>query len=866
MEEGNDGDLLATTSKSSISQGLNSSESEVDPSNIIKDMENSLNPSETNTLVSKGLKRKGGPRKSFAKRNKVVLHMDTVNPSGAIIVSLLRQGNGVPQTGQEDGKGRKNTSSTTKSLKRITNLCLSKADGSVDNLDLETTMTTNLTKGAQGQQLPEVLVQPLNEMLGSSQPASEVQPKSVCRKRVVSQVCIIEPSQGPSKLTNVDKKSHKRKTRKENSALKQGSIVNPTSTVLFTSKLTSTDRNASQLAHIEENWKKEQKAPSRRPKRVHEGTFKPSVLDGTQMTERSADSCQKLVKEGHSQGEKNVSLQSLIVHCGMMTIEDEHKPHPSPCLFEEPILQLDEQKVKNDLSGPSNCIRERPTASLPGKIFLAEAASLAENKGTDNEEDKHKKVESCSHVVGVNASELKHSRRGVKNRPSRARIETRKCKVLLNRVHEPEENQEGEMSIVSGKKVDLASAESCVSKNESFSGHLWRSHSCPEIPSLLHVHYDTPVITLPHSLQRSRVQATHQQQPVPVLPVPHARRSARRARRHTVCSVEVEREIAPLCLRKEVYPSRRTAPYGNITQYASPSASLSPSTSLTALASCFLFSPLAFLSKKLETRGVAAGSSSTCNHISSPSSPSVFTSSASPVASPAAWQQFPGCDVSAATASSTCSVLSQIHLGCEIDTRRQHKEEEEDGEDTSCSSQEFEDVVLTEEKALSDSEIKVVKMNEGRGKVSSIRIRKTLPKPQNNLTPMGLPKPIRLKKKEFSLEEIYTNKNFTKPPESRLETIFEMPLSRRNGSQSLFGQKRVKRLVEFPDVSVARKPKKPLVGAGKAGITSSFGRPRRGGFLNSKDEPSISVQELDSLLCAKLGQLDLWLTSDQKDC
>lgn len=103
--------------------------------------------------------------------------------------------------------------------------------------------------------------------------------------------------------------------------------------------------------------------------------------------------------------------------------------------------------------------------------------------------------------------------------------------------------------------------------------------------------------------------------------------------------------------------------------------------------------------------------------------------------------------------------------------------------------------------------------------MSSIRIRKTLPKPQNNLTPMGLPKPIRyvntshqhrccflctygtsetlnasftvwyrdkhvtvcnkrpgtsvehclsfvrLKKKEFSLEEIYTNQNFSKPPE-----------------------------------------------------------------------------------------------------
>lgn len=74
--------------------------------------------------------------------------------------------------------------------------------------------------------------------------------------------------------------------------------------------------------------------------------------------------------------------------------------------------------------------------------------------------------------------------------------------------------------------------------------------------------------------------------------------------------------------------------------------------------------------------------------------------------------------------------------------------------------------------------------------MSSIRIRRALPKPQNNLTPMGLPKAVRwvrnalwddgmwdvmtffcffggdrLKKKQFSLEEIYTNKNFSKPPE-----------------------------------------------------------------------------------------------------
>lgn len=37
----------------------------------------------------------------------------------------------------------------------------------------------------------------------------------------------------------------------------------------------------------------------------------------------------------------------------------------------------------------------------------------------------------------------------------------------------------------------------------------------------------------------------------------------------------------------------------------------------------------------------------------------------------------------------------------------------------------------------------VVQKLEERGKVSSIRIRKAVPKPQNNLTPMGLPKAVR---------------------------------------------------------------------------------------------------------------------------
>lgn len=100
------------------------------------------------------------------------------------------------------------------------------------------------------------------------------------------------------------------------------------------------------------------------------------------------------------------------------------------------------------------------------------------------------------------------------------------------------------------------------------------------------------------------------------------------------------------------------------------------------------------------------------------------------------------------------------------------EEEEEDSEDTSSSSQELEEATLREEKALSDSEVKVrstppalwsalepfteacdvlcspslcqeVQKLEERGKVSSIRIRKALPKAQNNLTPMGLPRAVR---------------------------------------------------------------------------------------------------------------------------
>lgn len=107
----------------------------------------------------------------------------------------------------------------------------------------------------------------------------------------------------------------------------------------------------------------------------------------------------------------------------------------------------------------------------------------------------------------------------------------------------------------------------------------------------------------------------------------------------------------------------------------------------------------------------------------------------------------------------------------------------------------------------------------------------------------------------------------------RLETIFEVPQNRRDGSQTDVGQKKVKRFVEFPELGVARKPKKPLVvgmaGGGahrKAGGNSGISRTRRGVGASPKVEDALTLQELDSLLCSKLEELDTWMALQQVAC
>lgn len=100
----------------------------------------------------------------------------------------------------------------------------------------------------------------------------------------------------------------------------------------------------------------------------------------------------------------------------------------------------------------------------------------------------------------------------------------------------------------------------------------------------------------------------------------------------------------------------------------------------------------------------------------------------------------------------------------------------------------------------------------------------------------------------------------------RLETIFEVPFNRRDGSQAAVGQKKVKRFVEFPELGVSRKPKKPLVGVmvgGGAQRSAGICRTRRGVGVSSKEEDGLTLQQLESLLCSKLEELDTWMALQQ---
>lgn len=312
-------------------------------------------------------------------------------------------------------------------------------------------------------------------------------------------------------------------------------------------------------------------------KRSRKG-LKSAASGGSPETEHSTSDLHLKTKEDLSQDdERKTSADS--VYFEMTSLENNNQPRPPPT---------------SDLD-----------CSVPRSNGLKHFVDV---KGTDPASV----TGEVSNSESTNVSRLRSRGVGVKPRRDDQR---RKCRVLQSRSRQGEEA----MSSVSKDDADLDPAGAQSSKN-GLSRRLLRSYSCPEIPSL---QSSDPPWTSVQSPHHSRVHTSHQQHSSTAPLSHHAHKSLRRARRHTVCSVEVEREIAPLCLRKEVYPSRRSVPYDGAGPNLSPSHALSPSTSLSALASGFLSSPLAFLSKRVDSR-VAAGSPSTSSHVSSPTSSSAY--------------------------------------------------------------------------------------------------------------------------------------------------------------------------------------------------------------------------------------------------
>ncbi|XP_048188628.1 proline-rich protein 14 isoform X2 [Perognathus longimembris pacificus] len=145
----------------------------------------------------------------------------------------------------------------------------------------------------------------------------------------------------------------------------------------------------------------------------------------------------------------------------------------------------------------------------------------------------------------------------------------------------------------------------------------------------------------------------------------------------------------------------------------------------------------------------------------------------------------------------------------------------------------------SKDQVLSEPETKTM------GKVSRFRIRRTPARPQLQLTPMGLPRPIRLNKKEFSLEEIYTNKNYQSPTTRRtFETIFEEPRER-NGTLILTSSKKLRRAVEFRDGSLprSRRPSRGIRAAPSRTLIPNLSPSRDVGALLQQ-----RLEELDALL------------------
>ncbi|XP_029624501.1 uncharacterized protein prr14 isoform X2 [Salmo trutta] len=824
-------------------------------------IETTQKPSETHVPLMEVMKDKGRGRSGPVKKNTSLTVMAT-SSNGSVL---------------EHSNDSLCDNSIAASNSRGMTSALSYGDtdsSSACNMEMVTTVTTALMK--ENHELP-ISEQHLDIKGKWPQTASKNQQKYICKKRKINPVVEVASSQNQQNSLKVNeitseesrplkppKQNKSRRSHNSSSTHQLGTSSGLTDVgadhlhslkpskddnVHVASRSSDVTQQTLQTSAVvavrkDAGWGAERSGSdsSKSPKKSRNGSNKMSVSDALQVDKRFVEPLggHKRVRGGLSTEDNDETTQSLQLN--QITVEDQKRTVPWRT-YPKCSIKLNKNIVKHSMAMQGNDVARDSDVEV--FYTASEPTNLGQNETVDQVmEEEQGKEDECSELRVPSETRLRG--RGQKKKPKKAATQCRKHRPVIRKGGQEEE----ERNTAIGEQMDFSSDNTTLNKR------LLRSYSCPEIPALLH--HDGHWTTSLHG----RILSVPRLHPALFPPVPTPPAPSRRPRRHTVSSVEIEREIAPLCLRKEVFPSRRSYSLGNPSYHLLPSVPLS--TSISVWASCFLSSPLAFISRKLRNGSLAA-TSSACSHDTS--SPSSVSSSISPSCSSV---RDLTSDISSASVSSLCSALSKIPL--ENETSQQREENGENVEDSNRFRNEFEAIGMREEKALSDSEIKLeTGKHEERRKVSSIRIRKALPKPLHNLTPMGLPKPIRVKKKAFSLEEIYTNKNFTKPPERRLETIFEVPLSRRDGSHSLLGQKRMKRFVEFPEVGVARKTRKPLAGAGgglprKAGVGSPFGRPKRGGCPSSKDHPTLNLQELDSLLCSKLDQLDSWLAFDQNIC
>uniref|UniRef100_A0ABM5EIJ3 Proline-rich protein 14 isoform X2 n=1 Tax=Pogona vitticeps TaxID=103695 RepID=A0ABM5EIJ3_9SAUR len=323
----------------------------------------------------------------------------------------------------------------------------------------------------------------------------------------------------------------------------------------------------------------------------------------------------------------------------------------------------------------------------------------------------------------------------------------RKRSCLCAEEEEEEEEEETGSVVVSGRPPIRQWRLNEGDPEPQLQPRLGRSFSCPDFPGS-------------RSWQASPVAVS------PSLPL--------RQRRHTVCSLEVSRELgcpALPCLRKEVYP------------FSTPPARL-----LAHTAHC-------------ENSSYSSPAPSCCRESEATHSRDISPSTD-------VGQRVPG-----------------VGLGM--------------GDS---------ELVTSEQMMLSGDEMKISQDNTV-GKVSCIRIRKTPARQQANLTPMGLPRPVRLNKKEFSLEEIYTNKNYRTPTEKRsFETIFEVPLER-NGALIFTSQRKLKRAMEFREGGLRRKQRKARARGG-----------RKAGGRRAQAQPP----ELEEMLQQRLAELDALFEQEEE--